>query len=196
MKVITCESITREIQNWESETSYERICLTDSQNGDMGKVNEAELKWDTVELDSFGWREKGLADAVDSESLGCSLYELPPGKRSWPYHYHSANEEALFVLEGTGSLRLADEIEHIEAGDYVRFPADERGAHQLVNDSERPLRYLMISTRVTPDVTVYPDSEKIGVLTIPPPDTSNQQPFSGFYNLDDSVGYWEGEADE
>lgn len=162
----------------------------------MGKVNEAELEWEIVERDSFGWREKGLADAVVSESLGCSLYELPPGKRSWPYHYHSANEEALFVLEGSGTLRLADETEPIEAGDYVRFPADERGAHQLVNDSERPLRYLMISTRVTPDVTVYPDSEKIGVLTIPPSDASDHQPFSAFYKLDDAVGYWDGEEHE
>lgn len=162
----------------------------------MGKVNEAALEWEIVELDSFGWREKGLADAVDSDSLGCSLYELQPGKCSWPYHYHSANEEALFVLEGTGTLRLADETEPIEAGDYVRFPADERGAHQLENDSDRPLRYLMISTRITPDVTVYPDSEKLNVLTVPPADAPNNQPFSACYKLNDVVDYWDGEGQQ
>lgn len=159
----------------------------------MGKVNEADLDWDVVERNGTGWREKGLADAAGGERLGCSLYELQPGKRSWPYHYHTANEEALFVLEGTGSLRLAGETGPIETGDYVTFPADERGAHRVVNDGDGLLRYFMVSTRVTPDVTVYPDSEKIGALTRPSDDGSSERSVSGFYRLDDAIGYWDGE---
>ncbi len=52
--------------------------------------------------------------------LGCSLYELPPGKKSWPYHYHTGNEEAIFVLEGGGGDERT-----LESGDYAAFPVGE-----------------------------------------------------------------------
>lgn len=159
----------------------------------MGKVNESDLDWETVERETAGWRRKRLANVAGGQELGCSLYELPPGKRSWPYHYHSANEEALYVLAGTGSLRLPDETVPIEAGDYVAFPADSRGAHRVHNDADEPLRYLMISTMVDPDVTVYPDSGKIGALAGAPPGGSGERPVGGFFRLDDAVDYWDGE---
>jgi uncharacterized cupin superfamily protein len=130
----------------------------------MAKVNQRDLDWDVVDRGEVGWRRKQLGEAAEGDALGCSLYELPPGTRSWPYHYHAANEEALFVLEGAGSLRHHGEMVGLEAGDYVAFPADERGAHRVINDTDDPLRYLMVSTMVAPDVTVYPDSEKIGAL--------------------------------
>ena len=54
----------------------------------------------------FGYRRKSLSAATGSEKLGCSLYEVPPGRRAWPYHYHLANEEAIYVLHGSGTFRL------------------------------------------------------------------------------------------
>lgn len=54
-------------------------------------------------------RRKQLGNAAGGEQLGCSLYEMPPGQESWPYHYHTANEEAMYVLAGRGTLRLAGE---------------------------------------------------------------------------------------
>lgn len=159
----------------------------------MGKANANDLDWETVDRGEAGWRRKRLARAADGDDLGCSLYELPPGKRSWPYHYHSANDEALYVLDGRGSLRLAGETLEIEAGDYVPFPADERGAHQLLNETDAPLRYLMLSTMVEPDVTVYPDSGKIGAMAGAPPGGAADKRLGGFFRLDDAVDYWEGE---
>lgn len=135
------------------------------------------------------WRRERSAREADGEGLGYSLYELPPGKRSWPYHYHSANAGALYVLDGTGSLRLDGETIEIGAGDYVPFSADERGAHQIRNGSDGPLQYLLVSTTVEPDVTVYPDSEKIGALA----GGSPEQRVGGFFRLDDAVDYWAGE---
>lgn len=159
----------------------------------MGKANANDLDWETVDRGEAGWRRKRLARAADGDGLGCSLYELPPGKRSWPYHYHSANDEALYVLDGRGSLRLAGETLELEAGDYVPFPADERGAHQLLNETDAPLRYLMLSTMVEPDVTVYPDSGKIGAMAGAPPGGAGDRRVDDFFRLDDAVDYWEGE---
>ena len=76
------------------------------------------------------------------------MYEVPPGKRAWPYHYHLANEEAVYVLE---------------AGDRVALKKGEAGAHGVINTSEVPLRYLYFPTMAEPDVLVYPDSRKIGI---------------------------------
>lgn len=159
----------------------------------MGKANANDVDWETVDRGEAGWRRKRLARAAGGDGLGCSLYELPPGKRSWPYHYHAANAEALYVLEGRGSLRLDGETVEVEAGDYVPFPADKRGAHRLRNDSAAPLRYLMMSTMVEPDVTVYPDSGKIGAMAGAPPGGSSEQRVGGFFQLDDAVDYWAGE---
>lgn len=161
----------------------------------MATVNEGDLAWDEVDRGEAGWRRKRLGTEAGGEGLGCSLYELPPGKRSWPYHYHAANEEALFVLEGTGRLRLAGETVPLEPGDYAAFPADERGAHRVVNDGAAPLRYLLVSTMVEPDVTVYLDSGKVGVFVGAAPGASGERTVGGYYRLDDAVDYWAGEDD-
>jgi len=156
----------------------------------MGSVNEADLDWDAVERDGAAWRRKQLGAAAGGEKLGCSLYELPAGHRAWPYHYHTANAEALYVLDGQGTIRLAGETESLEPGDYVALPADERGAHRVVNDSDGPLRYLMVATMNEPDVTVYPDSEKFGVYVGGAPGDSVDRSLEGYYRVDDDVDYW------
>ncbi|PSQ40687.1 cupin [Halobacteriales archaeon SW_5_68_122] len=159
----------------------------------MSKVNEADLEWSTLSGGETGLRRKKLAAAADGEDVGCSLYELPAGDRSWPYHYHTGNEEALFVLDGEGVLRLDGERVPLEAGDYVALPADERGAHRVINDSEGTLRYLMISTMKEPDVMVYPDSGKVGVFAGAPPGGEGERTVHGYYRREDAVDYREGE---
>jgi uncharacterized cupin superfamily protein len=160
----------------------------------MGPVNESELEWDAEEHGEARFRRKQLGEAGDGERIGCGLYELPAGSRSWPYHYHAANEEAMYVLSGSGSLRLAGETYPIEAGDYVAFPANESGAHRVINDSEEPLRYLMVSTMEDPGVTVYPDSGNFGVYVGSPPGGRDSRSLHGYYAIDDGVDYWEGVA--
>jgi len=160
---------------------------------DMSRVNEADLDWSTLENGPTFLRRKQLSETTDGDRIGCSLYELPPNRRSWPYHYHAANEEAMYVLVGSGTLRLDGEMLALEAGDYVSFPADERGAHCVVNDGEAPLSYLMVSTMSEPDVTVYPDSGKIGVFVGSPPGGRGARSHHGYYRLEDGVDYWMGE---
>jgi uncharacterized cupin superfamily protein len=155
------------------------------------KVNESDLDWAEYDHGESTFRRKELSNALGGSEVGCSLYELPPGKRSWPYHYHTANAEAIYVLAGEGQIRLADSEESLVAGDYVALPADESGGHQVVNDGEEPLRYLVVSTMNEPDVTVYPEMGKIGVYAGSPPGGRDERTVHGYYNVDDDVAYWE-----
>ncbi|MDS0474115.1 cupin domain-containing protein [Natrinema sp. 1APR25-10V2] len=157
----------------------------------MKKVNESEMDWKEYEREETMFRRKELSSAVDADDLGCSLYELPPGRRSWPYHYHTANEEAIYVLAGDGQLRTEDGLEPLSTGDFISLPADESGGHRLVNDGEETLRYLAISTMNEPDVTIYPDMEKFGVFVGSPPGGRDERSFHGYYNIGDETTYWD-----
>ncbi|WP_459808794.1 cupin domain-containing protein [Halopiger thermotolerans] len=157
----------------------------------MEKINERDLEWKTYDREETTFRRKELSNAVDADELGCSCYELPPGMRSWPYHYHTANEEALYVLAGNGKLRTEDGLEPLTAGDYIALPADESGGHRVVNDGDEPLRYLAISTMNEPDVTVYPELNKLGVFVGSPPGGRDERSLEGYYDMDEDVPYWD-----
>ncbi|MWV65790.1 cupin domain-containing protein [Halorubrum sp. JWXQ-INN 858] len=156
----------------------------------MTPVNTRDLDWERSTDERASWKRKRVAAAADGERIGCSLYLLPPGERSWPYHYHTNNEEAMYVLSGSGTVRLDDEAHPVSPDDYVAFPADESGAHRVVNDGDEPLRYLVISTMSEPDVTVYPDSEKFGVYVGAPPGSDEGRSLEGYYRIGDDVDYW------
>lgn len=159
----------------------------------MALVRQDDLDWDIVDEEQMPIKRKQLGAAADGTDLGCSLYALDPGQTAWPYHYHTGNEEAIYVLSGSGSIRLDGETQSLGAGAYVALPADERGAHRVNNDGDEPLRYLVMSTMREPDITVYPDSEKIGVYAGSPPGGEDERTVEGYYRTEDSVDYWDGE---
>ena len=142
----------------------------------------------------FAPRERYLSDAAGGKQLGCSLVELPPGKTAWPYHYHCANEEAIYVLEGTGTARIGDARIEIRAGDYLALPAGQAGAHQTINTGTITLRYLCFSTRIATEVVGYPDSGKLGVRHYEAlPDGSIRVVVRANFRDGDDVDYWTGE---
>ena len=150
---------------------------------DARVVNEANLDWFERSHGDFAGRGKRLGQAAGGERLGATLYEIPPGKKVVPYHYHTANEEAIYVLEGAGTLRVDDEAVAISAG-----------AHQVINDADEPIRYLCVSTMREPDVVVYPDSEKVAIVAgAAPGRPPGEATFSKILRADAEVDYWEGE---
>lgn len=159
----------------------------------MRRVNADEMEWTTVDGGETEFKRKQLGEAAGGDKLGCSLYELPAGERSWPYHYHTANEEAIFVLSGEGTVRYDGGKAPISEGDFLAFPADAAGGHRVINDSDGPLRYLAVSTMNEPDVTVYPDSEKFGVYVGSPPGGREQRELEGYFEQDAGVDYWQDE---
>ncbi|MFB6157808.1 MAG: cupin domain-containing protein [Haloferacaceae archaeon] len=154
------------------------------------RVNEDDLEWSELERGGTRFRRKKLATAAGGEAIGCSLYELPPGSKSWPYHWHAGNEEAVYVLAGTGTLRLDGGREPLEPGDYVALPAGEGSGHRVINDGDDPLRYLAVSTMEDPDVVAYPDSGKVGVYAGSPPGGEAERSIHGYYRREDDVSYW------
>ncbi len=99
---------------------------------------------------------------LGTRQIGCTLVVLEPGKRAWPYHLHHAEEELFVVLEGEGTLRYDGEEFPVRTGDMVLTPPGPGTAHQIINTSERELRYLALSGKRRPEVCYYPDSGKYG----------------------------------
>jgi uncharacterized cupin superfamily protein len=115
----------------------------------------------------FGFRGRRLGPEAGGRALGCGHFELAPGKTAFPCHFHSAIEEGLYILEGTGTLRIGKEGKEtvaLRAGDYVAMPPGPDFAHALTNTGAAPLRYLCLSapaSATTLDVVLYPDSKKV-----------------------------------
>lgn len=142
--------------------------------------------------EGFRWRGTSLAYRAGSEHLGASIYEIDPGNATFPYHYHLANEELLFVLKGRPHLRTPDGWRQLDEGEVVAFPVGERGAHQVANRSTLPVVVVMISEMVAPEIGVYPDSGKIGVREHAP--GSGKEGLRENFKSADAVDYWEGES--
>jgi uncharacterized cupin superfamily protein len=123
-----------------------------------------------------------------ARKLGASIDTVSPGKRSCPYHFHYAQEEMFIVIEGSGTLRVADEMLPLKTGDVVFIPSGPEYPHQIINTSNEPLKYLSISTRETPEVCVYPDSGKYQAIA----DSPEGECIRAIQRATTSVDYWNG----
>ena len=159
-------------------------------------VNQEDLEWAT-ETSTDGevvFHRKKLAAQTAGRALGCGIYRVPPQSRSWPRHYHTANEEAIYVLSGTGSLLVGDAELPLRAGDYVALPTGADHAHKVVNETDTELVFLCMSQMVEPDVVVYPDSGKVGIfIGAAPGGPPEDATLKTFLKLDATVDYWDGE---
>jgi uncharacterized cupin superfamily protein len=130
-----------------------------------------------------------LGRQVGTEKVGLSLWDLPPGQAAYPYHWHVAEEEVVVVLSGTPSLRTPAGWRDLEEGEVVSFLVGEEGAHQIVNRTDEPVRFLALSNQ-QPDICVYPDSGKVAA--------AERRPEGGGLRLMfrevDAVDYHEGET--
>jgi uncharacterized cupin superfamily protein len=110
----------------------------------------------------FGYAARRLGMASGGREIGCSWYEIPPGRTAFPYHFHCANEEALFILEGAGEMRIGEKTVPVETGDYIALPVGPDHTHSIKNTGKDPLKCLCLSTMHLTEVVAYPDSKKIG----------------------------------
>ncbi|HMC15303.1 MAG TPA: cupin domain-containing protein [Albitalea sp.] len=131
-----------------------------------------------------------LARGTAATKLGISHDIVAPGKRSCPYHFHCAQEEAFVILQGEGTLRVAGEMLAVRAGDTIFIPPGPDYPHQLINSSDAPLEYLSISTRESPEVVEYPDS---GKYLASAPRNGDPYGFARMHREKDDLDYWDGE---
>ena len=159
----------------------------------MAGANVHEPQFDAPhERPGFTYRRARLGRQAGAEHLGASMYEIPPGEATFPYHSHAANEEMLFVFAGRPSVRTPAGWRALAPGDVVAFPPGEDGAHQVANRSEEPARVLLVSTMIAPEIAFYPDSGKLTAATRAP--GAAGEGFQEQYLRSDAVDYWEGET--
>jgi uncharacterized cupin superfamily protein len=130
---------------------------------------------------------------IGAQKLGYNVTAVPPGKRAFPFHNHRINEEMFFVLEGEGEVRIGEATYPIRAGDFIACPPGGADvAHQIINTGTAELKYLAVSTQVTPEIAEYPDSGKFGVLAQFPGAPGEPPTFFRFVSREDaSLKYWD-----
>lgn len=107
-------------------------------------------------------REKrALGDALGLTKIGVNLTRLMPGKESSMRHWHTLEDELIYVLEGEVVLVTDGGEQTLVAGTCAGFPAGSRDGHQFVNRSDRPAVYLEISNRDDADSASYPDADLV-----------------------------------
>lgn len=116
--------------------------------------------------DRFGFVGRRLGPHVGAKAIGSSYIEIQPGRQAFPNHFHTSNEEAVFVIEGRGHVRIGKDEVEIKAGDYIGFPVGPDHAHSIRNSSEEVLKLLCISTLNPVEVVGYPDSKKTAAFAM------------------------------
>jgi uncharacterized cupin superfamily protein len=116
---------------------------------------------DVVGRGEFCARVYDLTERLGASVIGATVYEIGPGEKLGPYHFHHGVEEWLYVVTGAPVLRDPHGERVLAPGDIVAFPSGPAGAHKL----HGPGRVVMFSAGARgfgeAYVTVYPDSDKI-----------------------------------
>jgi uncharacterized cupin superfamily protein len=141
----------------------------------------------------FTWRRSRIGRQAGAEQLGASLFELPPGASSFPLHVHHANEELLVVLAGRPTLRTLDGERELSPGEVAAFPTGRRGAHRIDNRSGEPVRFLIVSTMIAPEVNEYPDSGKLWARDFAPGADGAEDSLDVLARPDPDLKYLDGE---
>ena len=130
------------------------------------------------------YRRKFIPFGGAKDSL-VSVYEIPPRKAAYPYHFHHNNEETFYIISGNGLLKTPEGERKVSAGELIFFPTGEQGAHKLTNCSETEnLVYIDFDVTHDADITEYPDSGKIGIWGMG---------INELYPRSANVDYYEGE---
>lgn len=100
-----------------------------------------------------------LSDALKMKNIGIHLVRLKPNSQSTVAHFHSDEEEFIYILSGKGVARIGKQEVKVEPGDFLGFTAPS-SPHLLKNPFAEDLVYLMGGERRSYDVIEYPEIEK------------------------------------
>jgi uncharacterized cupin superfamily protein len=150
-------------------------------------VFDAEFEYDGSDPPGFRGGVAFVGAAAGGRENSVKLFELPPGEALCPYHYEYV-EEWLLVLDGPVQVRGPDGVQTLPGGALACFARGPQGAHKVSSSGEQAARVLMWSSAQEPAVSVYPDSDKIGVWPGNPDDVVMLQ------RADGHVPYFDGET--
>jgi uncharacterized cupin superfamily protein len=127
-------------------------------------IHELTFEYDDTDPDGFKAGMARFGPSIGASQMGGTVYELPTGQSICPYHYEYPEEEWLVVLDGHVVVRHPEGEDVLGPGDVVCFPPCPDGAHRVTNREATTARVLMTSTRKTPAIAVYPDSDKVAIF--------------------------------
>ncbi|MEO8486689.1 MAG: cupin domain-containing protein [Betaproteobacteria bacterium] len=103
--------------------------------------------------------KRRLGDALGLTRFGVNLVTLAPGGQSALRHWHTLEDEFVWVLDGEVVLVTNDGEQVLGAGQCAGYPGGRRDAHQMQNRGSVPARYLEIGSRIEGDNAHYPDDD-------------------------------------
>ena len=109
--------------------------------------------------------KKRLGDAARLQNFGVNLVRLAPGSCSALRHWHTRQDELIYVLEGEVTLITNSGKQVLKPGMVAGFPAGDADGHHLVNRTNSDVVYLEIGDRTDGDWTNYPDDDLIAIAS-------------------------------
>ncbi len=162
---------------WWSDAPVRRLGPHKGLPGEV-KAEEVGKEWPSCIIDcsqlkmSKGWHYPGdseafgeyvrLTDALRLQTLGLGYETLPPGHRSAFPHSHKLEEEFVYILSGTATVWMNGFIYEAHAGQAVAFPPGGNIAHCVINNSNSPLRYVVVGEATEAagkDLVYYPQHQ-------------------------------------
>ena len=104
---------------------------------------------------------KRLGNAAGLTNFGVNLVKLEPGSWSSIRHWHSHQDEFIYIIEGEITLATNTGEQVLKPGDMAGFPAGETNGHHLINNSPQIVTYLEIGDRTAGDTVTYPDHDLV-----------------------------------
>ncbi len=111
--------------------------------------------------------KRKLGDAFGLTKIGVNCTTLAPGKESSMRHWHTLEDEFVYLLEGELVLRTSSGEQVLSAGMCAGFPAGAEDGHQFINRGSVPAVYLEVSNRDSADTAYYSDPD-VDMLSSPP----------------------------
>jgi uncharacterized cupin superfamily protein len=136
-----------------------------------------------------------ISPRLGAQKLGYNVTAVPPGKSAFPLHSHRVNEEMFFILEGAGEVRIGNAVHAVRSGDVIACPpGGPETAHQILNTGPVELKYLAISTKLSPEICEYPNSGKFGIMADYPAGSDGKPRSFRFIGRESlNIDYWDGE---
>ncbi|MSP88559.1 MAG: cupin domain-containing protein [Alphaproteobacteria bacterium] len=100
-----------------------------------------------------------LGDALGLRNFGVNLTRLEPGAWSALRHWHTRQDEFIYIVSGEATLVTDRSRQVLTAGMIAGFPAGRADGHHLINRSKRDVVYLEVGDRMPGDEAAYPDDD-------------------------------------
>ncbi|MBD2449361.1 cupin domain-containing protein [Nostoc sp. FACHB-152] len=105
--------------------------------------------------------KKALGNAAGLKNFGVNLVTLAPGSASSVRHWHTKQDEFIYIIAGEPTLVTNAGEEILKPGMMAGFPSGEENGHHLINRSDEVVIYLEVGDRTPNDEGNYPDDDLI-----------------------------------